>query len=149
MDCLEDTSPRKSGGLGVGSLMDSNQSLLIKWWWRFCKEENALWCKVICSIHGSSGGMLNAPEPKKSSGGPSLQEIFPRLVRLETMPNCLVSERVPTFSFRSLVINTTSAHHLVHPTYTTPTTTDPVIRPISSREFFGLSSLGLGCSLTR
>ncbi|PWA69263.1 RNA-directed DNA polymerase, eukaryota, Reverse transcriptase zinc-binding domain protein [Artemisia annua] len=68
MDCSEDTSPRKSGGLGVGSLMDSNLSLLMKWWWRFCKEENALWCKVICSIHGSWGGMLNAPEPKKSSG---------------------------------------------------------------------------------
>ncbi|GKA47256.1 putative RNA-directed DNA polymerase, eukaryota, reverse transcriptase zinc-binding domain protein [Tanacetum coccineum] len=62
------TLPRKSGGLGIGSLMDSNQSLLAKWWWRFRKEENALWCKVIRSIHGSSGGMLNTRELKKSSG---------------------------------------------------------------------------------
>ncbi|GJS84723.1 protein SINE1 isoform X2 [Tanacetum coccineum] len=51
------TLPRKSGGLGIGSLMDSNQSLLAKWWWRFRKEENTLWCKVIRSIHGSSGGI--------------------------------------------------------------------------------------------
>ncbi|GJW45032.1 putative RNA-directed DNA polymerase, eukaryota, reverse transcriptase zinc-binding domain protein [Tanacetum coccineum] len=63
------TLPRKSGGLGIGSLMDSNQSLLAKWWWRFRKEENALWCKVIRSIHGSSGGMLNTRDLKKSSAG--------------------------------------------------------------------------------
>nr|GEX79912.1 putative RNA-directed DNA polymerase, eukaryota, reverse transcriptase zinc-binding domain protein [Tanacetum cinerariifolium] len=62
------TLPHKSGGLGIGSLMDSNQSLLPKRWWRFRKEENALCCKVIRSIHGSSCGMLNTCELKKSSG---------------------------------------------------------------------------------
>ncbi|GJR26656.1 hypothetical protein Tco_1102888 [Tanacetum coccineum] len=62
------TLPCKSGDLGIKSLMDSNQYLLAKWWWGFRNEENALWFKVIRSIHGSSGGMLNAREQKISSG---------------------------------------------------------------------------------
>ncbi|GKB40902.1 putative RNA-directed DNA polymerase, eukaryota, reverse transcriptase zinc-binding domain protein [Tanacetum coccineum] len=61
-------STRKYGGLGIGSLMESNQSLLAKWWWRFRIEENALWGRVVRSIHGSSGGILNDSICKQSSG---------------------------------------------------------------------------------
>ncbi|GJW14260.1 reverse transcriptase domain-containing protein [Tanacetum coccineum] len=39
-------SPRHKGGLGIGSLLASNQSMLSKWWWRFHAEENALWRKA-------------------------------------------------------------------------------------------------------
>ncbi|GJW68642.1 putative RNA-directed DNA polymerase, eukaryota, reverse transcriptase zinc-binding domain protein [Tanacetum coccineum] len=46
------TSPRNMGGLGIGSLKASNQSLLAKWWWRIRNEEHALWSKVICSLYG-------------------------------------------------------------------------------------------------
>nr|GFB54326.1 RNA-directed DNA polymerase, eukaryota, reverse transcriptase zinc-binding domain protein [Tanacetum cinerariifolium] len=42
----------KMGGLGICSLRSSNQALLAKWWWRFLNENDALWCKVIRSIHG-------------------------------------------------------------------------------------------------
>ncbi|PWA75447.1 RNA-directed DNA polymerase, eukaryota, Reverse transcriptase zinc-binding domain protein [Artemisia annua] len=31
--------------------------MLAKWWWRFLQEENALWRKVIVSIHGPHGGL--------------------------------------------------------------------------------------------
>ncbi|GKA93191.1 RNA-directed DNA polymerase, eukaryota, reverse transcriptase zinc-binding domain protein [Tanacetum coccineum] len=61
-------SPRKNGGLGIGSLMESNQSLLAKWQWRFRMEENAIWCKVIRFIHGPTGGMLNPFDLKQSLG---------------------------------------------------------------------------------
>ncbi|GJU00858.1 RNA-directed DNA polymerase, eukaryota, reverse transcriptase zinc-binding domain protein [Tanacetum coccineum] len=72
-------------------------------------------------------------------GGPSLHETFPRLFRLETMPNCLVSDRVPTFVSPAPTTNIASANHLVHPTDTTPIITNPVIRPNSSRDSVGLS----------
>ncbi|GJR06205.1 RNA-directed DNA polymerase, eukaryota, reverse transcriptase zinc-binding domain protein [Tanacetum coccineum] len=48
--------------------MESNQSLLAKWWWRFRVEENSIWRKVIRSIHGPTGGMLNPFDLKQSSG---------------------------------------------------------------------------------
>nr|GEX98157.1 RNA-directed DNA polymerase, eukaryota [Tanacetum cinerariifolium] len=53
-------SSPKQGDLGIGSLVVSNHALLAKWWWRFLIEDNALWCKVIGSIHGSQGGLHDA-----------------------------------------------------------------------------------------
>ncbi|KAJ9537335.1 hypothetical protein OSB04_030068 [Centaurea solstitialis] len=46
------------GGLNVDSLKDLNQDLLAKWWWRFHEESNALWVKVIRSIFGEGGGLM-------------------------------------------------------------------------------------------
>ncbi|GJX77773.1 hypothetical protein Tco_0324584 [Tanacetum coccineum] len=43
--------------------------MLIKWWWRFYKEDNALWGKVIRSIHGYNGG-LGDPSSIKYKSGP-------------------------------------------------------------------------------
>ncbi|PWA85806.1 RNA-directed DNA polymerase, eukaryota, Reverse transcriptase zinc-binding domain protein [Artemisia annua] len=54
--------------LGIGSLKASNQSLLAKWWWRFRNQDTAIWCKVICSIHGDSGGILSPKSHKHLSG---------------------------------------------------------------------------------
>ncbi|GKB24266.1 RNA-directed DNA polymerase, eukaryota, reverse transcriptase zinc-binding domain protein [Tanacetum coccineum] len=59
--------PRTNGGLGIGSLKPSNQSLLAKWWWRFRNEGTAIWCKVIRSIHGESGGILSPKSHKNLS----------------------------------------------------------------------------------
>ncbi|GKE49671.1 RNA-directed DNA polymerase, eukaryota, reverse transcriptase zinc-binding domain protein [Tanacetum coccineum] len=42
--------------------------MLSKWLWRFHTEENALWCKVICSIHGPSCGMYHSSSRPLSSG---------------------------------------------------------------------------------
>ncbi|GJS46790.1 RNA-directed DNA polymerase, eukaryota, reverse transcriptase zinc-binding domain protein [Tanacetum coccineum] len=64
-------SPRNKGGLGIGSLVASNNSLLIKWWWHFRNEGTSLWCNVIRSIHGPTGGILNSSSHKKASGRPS------------------------------------------------------------------------------
>ncbi|GJW01465.1 RNA-directed DNA polymerase, eukaryota, reverse transcriptase zinc-binding domain protein [Tanacetum coccineum] len=61
-------SSPKQGGLGIGSLVVSNQALLAKWWWRFLIEDNALWCKVIRSIHGSQGGLHDASLIRSKSG---------------------------------------------------------------------------------
>lgn len=39
------------GGLGLGTMLGRNLSLLFKWWWRFSIEENTLWKKIVCSVH--------------------------------------------------------------------------------------------------
>lgn len=42
------------GGLGVAPLEVNNNALIIKWLWRYLNEPNALWRRVVHSIHGSS-----------------------------------------------------------------------------------------------
>ncbi|GJV42788.1 putative RNA-directed DNA polymerase, eukaryota, reverse transcriptase zinc-binding domain protein [Tanacetum coccineum] len=61
-------SPRNKGGLGMGSLVASNNSLLTKWWWHFRNEGTSLWCNVIRSIHGPTGCVINSNSHKKASG---------------------------------------------------------------------------------
>lgn len=39
------------GGLGIGNLKSRNTALLFKWSWRFLKEQDSLWCKILKSIH--------------------------------------------------------------------------------------------------
>lgn len=41
------TQDKKQGGLGIRSVKEMNESLLLKWWWRFGMEKDALWRKVI------------------------------------------------------------------------------------------------------
>lgn len=41
------TKNKKFGGLGVKRLLEHNSALLAKWWWRFNKEKEALWVKVV------------------------------------------------------------------------------------------------------
>lgn len=38
---------KKQGGLGIRNLRRQNRSLLMKWLWRFPKEEHVLWVRVI------------------------------------------------------------------------------------------------------
>ncbi|GJU24505.1 putative RNA-directed DNA polymerase, eukaryota, reverse transcriptase zinc-binding domain protein [Tanacetum coccineum] len=47
------------GGLNIGSLKAMNWALLSKWWWRFRVENEALWVKVIKSVYGAGGGLLD------------------------------------------------------------------------------------------
>ncbi|GJU20086.1 hypothetical protein Tco_1153428 [Tanacetum coccineum] len=60
-------SPLIQGGLGVGSLWTCNQAMLCKWWWRYCVENDATWCKLIRSIHGVEGGFRNPPHSRLHS----------------------------------------------------------------------------------
>ncbi|KAJ0818578.1 putative RNA-directed DNA polymerase [Helianthus annuus] len=46
---------KKAGGLGVGSIQHFNFAMLVKWWWRFKKNPNQLWAKVVAAIHGGNG----------------------------------------------------------------------------------------------
>ena len=43
------------GGLGVGNILHKNLILLFKWWWRFSETDNALWKRIIQSVHGING----------------------------------------------------------------------------------------------
>ncbi|GKB52572.1 putative RNA-directed DNA polymerase [Tanacetum coccineum] len=61
-------APLAQGGLNIGSLKVLNQAMLAKWWWRFLKEENALWRKVIASIHGPHGGRTTGSISSYKSG---------------------------------------------------------------------------------
>lgn len=42
------------GGLGLGSFKAKNLALLAKWGWQYMEEEDALWHKVVRSIHDKS-----------------------------------------------------------------------------------------------
>ncbi|GJX46034.1 RNA-directed DNA polymerase, eukaryota [Tanacetum coccineum] len=48
-------SSRDSGGLGAGSLAAFNKALLFKWKWRLRDNPNALWVRLVTSIHGEGG----------------------------------------------------------------------------------------------
>ncbi|GJZ80125.1 putative RNA-directed DNA polymerase, eukaryota, reverse transcriptase zinc-binding domain protein [Tanacetum coccineum] len=61
-------SPLKCGGLGIDSLSSSNISLLSKWWWMLYNESDSLWGRVIRSIHGPQGGLLDTSIIKSNSG---------------------------------------------------------------------------------
>ncbi|KAJ0445466.1 hypothetical protein HanIR_Chr16g0843241 [Helianthus annuus] len=47
------TCDKEEGGLGLARLDECNKALILKWCWRYFTEQNALWRKVIDSIHGS------------------------------------------------------------------------------------------------
>lgn len=43
----EVTKPKSKGGLGIVPLEARNQALLCKWSWRFRREKDALWLRVL------------------------------------------------------------------------------------------------------
>lgn len=47
--------PKEVGGLGVGNILYKNLILLFKWWWRFSGCDNALWKRILISIHNIKG----------------------------------------------------------------------------------------------
>ncbi|GJY77676.1 putative reverse transcriptase domain-containing protein [Tanacetum coccineum] len=61
-------APHDQGELNIGSLKVFNQAMLAKWWWRFLNEENALWRKLVISIHGSNGGLTVGSSSLYKSG---------------------------------------------------------------------------------
>ena len=51
-------APIANGGLGIRKLTTFNKALLGKWLWRFGKEEDRLWRRVVASKYGEDwGGM--------------------------------------------------------------------------------------------
>jgi hypothetical protein len=45
-----------NGGLGIRRVAVTNRALLGKWMWRFGREENHLWRRVIVAKYGLEGG---------------------------------------------------------------------------------------------
>lgn len=45
---------KEDGGLGLGGLKFQNEALFAKWGWRFMHEREALWRKMVASIHDIS-----------------------------------------------------------------------------------------------
>ncbi|KAI8523925.1 hypothetical protein RHMOL_Rhmol13G0109200 [Rhododendron molle] len=35
-------------------MIEQNHALLAKWWWRFSREKDSLWAKVVCRKYGFS-----------------------------------------------------------------------------------------------
>ena len=44
-------------------------TLLAKWVWRFREKEDALWVKIVKSLHGTNGGMGDQEIDKAQGGG--------------------------------------------------------------------------------
>ncbi|KAJ9544401.1 hypothetical protein OSB04_024108 [Centaurea solstitialis] len=100
---------RDKGGLGIGSIRAHNLALLTKWWWRFKTEKEAMWCKVITSLHGEDGnlggdprvnankgvwGAIVAVEKTINSCPEALAKMYPRLAALDIDINCSLADRV-------------------------------------------------------
>ena len=49
-------APIANGGLGIRKLTTFNKALLGKWLWRFGKEEDQLWRRVVASKYGEEFG---------------------------------------------------------------------------------------------
>lgn len=49
------TTSKKEGGLGIKNLIIQNQSLMMKWLWRFAAEEQSLWRDAIKLKYGMDG----------------------------------------------------------------------------------------------
>lgn len=63
-------APKDLGGLGLGSLRLENFGLLLQWWWRFCSTNDALWKRILQSIHNLPHKFLSLPELKEVKHGP-------------------------------------------------------------------------------
>ncbi|KAF5798744.1 putative reverse transcriptase zinc-binding domain-containing protein [Helianthus annuus] len=61
-------APIEYGGLGFGSLRDTNLAMLAKWWWRFKTEKDSLRRKVIWAIHFNSRSWNPIPAKLSISG---------------------------------------------------------------------------------
>lgn len=64
--------PRRDGGLGFRNLQSFKKALLCKWMWRFIKDKNSLWIRVVASRHGeprlASKGLSGVKEGRRKTG---------------------------------------------------------------------------------
>lgn len=80
----EVTEPKRDAGLGLGSLERKNWTLLAKWYWRFGKEREALWRKVIESKYGEDKwGWVPKSVPRYQMSG-----LWGQIARVGNESNC-------------------------------------------------------------
>ncbi|GJU60508.1 reverse transcriptase domain, reverse transcriptase zinc-binding domain protein, partial [Tanacetum coccineum] len=91
-------------GLNIGSLRAKNWALVGKWWWRFKREGDALWVRLIKSIYGESGSLEFDGVGSRVGrsglwcdivkvGDIRLRERFPRLFQLDRRKETRVVDR--------------------------------------------------------
>nr|GEV87507.1 putative hydrolase C777.06c [Tanacetum cinerariifolium] len=93
---------KDKGGLGIGSLYSLHHALIQKWRWRFLNNPQALWARLIVSIHGfiphsSIKRRVNSGSSTKFwhdtwIGTTSFQNQFPRLYRLAPIKDTMVRD---------------------------------------------------------
>ncbi|XP_028052395.1 uncharacterized protein LOC114256899 [Camellia sinensis] len=74
----EVTKSKWQRGLGVRDVGEVNDGLLLKWWWRYGKEDKALWKSVLCSRYSRIGG--GWMPPVSHTGG--MSNIWQDIVKL-------------------------------------------------------------------
>lgn len=60
--------PKTLRGLGMGSVLNKNKSLIFKWLWRFGFSDSGLWKEVVCSIHKVKANLSFPFELSKCTG---------------------------------------------------------------------------------
>ncbi|OIT06900.1 clip-associated protein [Nicotiana attenuata] len=75
------TISKREGGLGIKNLRKQNKCLLMKWLWRFPKEEQTLWGKVIKAKYGKEGFWMTkeVKNPYGISLWRSIRNLWPNL----------------------------------------------------------------------
>lgn len=68
--------PKEVGDLGVRRLVQFNRALLGKWLWRFARERDCLWRKVMASKFGVGEGDWRSGEMTRSHGRDLWKGIF-------------------------------------------------------------------------
>ncbi|KAJ0523823.1 putative reverse transcriptase zinc-binding domain-containing protein [Helianthus annuus] len=68
------TKPKELGGIGIGSLKETNMAMLAKWWWRYKTESVSIWKKVIWSFHNNARSWSFIPA-KMTAPGPWKQVV--------------------------------------------------------------------------
>ncbi|GKA65038.1 RNA-directed DNA polymerase, eukaryota, reverse transcriptase zinc-binding domain protein [Tanacetum coccineum] len=102
-------SCKESRELGVNSLLALNHALLFKWIWRFRNDSDALWVRVVKSIHGADGllsssvnhprhhsvwtQIIKATHDLKEKGDHPLKMRFPRVFSLDLNRNISVAQK--------------------------------------------------------
>nr|GEW36191.1 RNA-directed DNA polymerase, eukaryota, reverse transcriptase zinc-binding domain protein [Tanacetum cinerariifolium] len=89
-------SSRNKGGLDIGSLEAFNKALLYKWKWRLCIERNALWVKIIKSVHRDYVGFITnrASDFKQKGVGRTIVRTINNVHDKNIIPANSISKRV-------------------------------------------------------
>ncbi|WMV18049.1 hypothetical protein MTR67_011434 [Solanum verrucosum] len=69
---------KKIGGVGIKNMKFQNQSLMMKWLWKFASAENSLWKEVISAKYGMRGNWITTEvsSPYRSSVWRSISDLW-------------------------------------------------------------------------
>ncbi|GJZ22883.1 hypothetical protein Tco_0559922 [Tanacetum coccineum] len=71
----------RGGGFKYWVFKGKNWALLGKWWWRFKREGDALWVRVIKSVYRENGGLSNSGDAGYGCGGSRVRKDIIKLGR--------------------------------------------------------------------